>query len=263
VVRDILDVFLEIGTDLKGFSEDKWEDLLFGSSEAAHVAEARAFPAASGAGGSGFIPVFAGTIGSQLFNNAGATAQQGEPSHCGVIGGSSRWFGLQPQNGGIAGLALAGETWNVSSLVGLIGLFGIAVQNSLVLVTQTRGLCAEGHDLAWEHFVLTHRPLFDLYPQWDWATRDGAKAVDLLMPHKNVTVFYGHIHQEHHQMTGHIGHHAAMGLMFALPVAGSQPKRLPVPWDAAQPYKGLGFRDVDAEVKKAEFRLTELPVQKG
>ena len=23
--------------------------------------------------------------------------------------------------------------------------------------------------------VLTHRPLFDLYPQWDWATRDGAQ----------------------------------------------------------------------------------------
>jgi cobalt-zinc-cadmium resistance protein CzcA len=50
--------------------------------------------------------------------------------------------------GGIAGLLLAGETWNVSSLVGLIGLFGIAVQNSLVLVTQTRGLCAEGRPLA-------------------------------------------------------------------------------------------------------------------
>ncbi len=49
--------------------------------------------------------------------------------------------------GGIAGLLLAGETWNVSSLVGLIGLFGIAVQNSLVLVTQTRGLQAEGRGL--------------------------------------------------------------------------------------------------------------------
>jgi 3',5'-cyclic AMP phosphodiesterase CpdA len=46
--------------------------------------------------------------------------------------------------------------------------------------------------------VLTHRPLFDLAPKWDWATRDGAKAIDLLMPFKNVTVFYGHIHQEHH-----------------------------------------------------------------
>lgn len=49
--------------------------------------------------------------------------------------------------GGIMALLLAGETWNVSSLVGLIGLFGIAVQNSLVLVTQTRGLLAEGRGL--------------------------------------------------------------------------------------------------------------------
>jgi heavy metal efflux system protein len=48
--------------------------------------------------------------------------------------------------GGIVALFLAGETWNVSSLVGLIGLFGIAVQNGLVLVTQTNGLVAEGHD---------------------------------------------------------------------------------------------------------------------
>jgi cobalt-zinc-cadmium resistance protein CzcA len=48
--------------------------------------------------------------------------------------------------GGILALLIAGETWNVSSLVGLIGLFGIAVQNSLVLVTQTRGLRAEGRN---------------------------------------------------------------------------------------------------------------------
>ena len=50
--------------------------------------------------------------------------------------------------GGILALLAAGETWNVSSLVGLIGLFGIAVQNGLVLVTQTRGLLAEGRPLA-------------------------------------------------------------------------------------------------------------------
>jgi cobalt-zinc-cadmium resistance protein CzcA len=46
--------------------------------------------------------------------------------------------------GAIVALLLTGETWNVSSLVGLIGLFGIAVQNGLVLVTQTRTLIAEG-----------------------------------------------------------------------------------------------------------------------
>jgi len=50
--------------------------------------------------------------------------------------------------GGIFALLIARETWNVSSLVGLIGLFGIAVQNSLVLVTQTRGLLADGRPLA-------------------------------------------------------------------------------------------------------------------
>lgn len=111
--------------------------------------------------------------------------------------------------------------------------------------------------------VLTHRPLFDLYPQWDWATRDGAAAIDLLMPHANVTVFYGHIHQEHHHMTGHIAHHAANSLIFPLPVPGSQPKRMPLPWDPAHPNKGLGFRSVEAEVKKAEYILTERPVPKG
>jgi len=31
--------------------------------------------------------------------------------------------------------------------------------------------------------VFTHRPLFDLYPQWDWATRDGARAIALLQTH--------------------------------------------------------------------------------
>jgi cobalt-zinc-cadmium resistance protein CzcA len=46
--------------------------------------------------------------------------------------------------GGILALLLARETWNVSSLVGLIGLFGIAVQNGLVLVAQTRSLLATG-----------------------------------------------------------------------------------------------------------------------
>jgi heavy metal efflux system protein len=50
--------------------------------------------------------------------------------------------------GGIIALLLAGETWNVSSLVGLIGLFGIAVQNSLVLVTQTHALVADGRSQA-------------------------------------------------------------------------------------------------------------------
>jgi 3',5'-cyclic AMP phosphodiesterase CpdA len=93
--------------------------------------------------------------------------------------------------------------------------------------------------------VLTHRPLFDLAPQWDWATRDGGQVVAQLVPHTNVTVFYGHIHQEHHHMTGHIAHHASTSLIFPLPAPGSQPQRTPVKWDPVQPFHGLGFREIE------------------
>ncbi len=111
--------------------------------------------------------------------------------------------------------------------------------------------------------VLTHRPLFPLYPAWDWATRDGDQAIAALMPFHNVTVFYGHIHQEHHFKTAHIEHHSAKSLIFPLPPAGSLPKREPVKWDPAHPYRGLGFRQVEAEAKPVEYKLTELPVVKA
>jgi 3',5'-cyclic AMP phosphodiesterase CpdA len=111
--------------------------------------------------------------------------------------------------------------------------------------------------------VFTHRPLFDLYPQWDWATRDGDKAVALLMPKRNVTVFYGHIHQENHHTTGHIEHHSAKSLIFALPAPGSQPKRTPLAWDDAHPYQGLGFRSVTAQRSPVAYAITERSVTKA
>ncbi|MBI1753755.1 MAG: efflux RND transporter permease subunit [Acidobacteria bacterium] len=46
--------------------------------------------------------------------------------------------------GGLFALWLAGETWNISSIVGMIGLFGVAVQNSLVLISQAKQLMASG-----------------------------------------------------------------------------------------------------------------------
>jgi len=108
--------------------------------------------------------------------------------------------------------------------------------------------------------VLTHRPLFDLAADWDWTTRDGAKAVELLMPYKNVAVLYGHIHQINHHATDHINHHSAMGLMYPLPAPHSVPKKAPIPWDPATPYKGLGYRDAMVTAMQADLGLKELPV---
>ncbi len=108
--------------------------------------------------------------------------------------------------------------------------------------------------------VLTHRPLFDLAADWEWNTVDGNKAIDLLTPYPNVTVLYGHIHQVNHHMTGHIGHHSAMGLMWPLPAPHSVPTKTPVPWDAAHPYRGLGWREISARGTPQEYVLTEKPV---
>ncbi len=46
--------------------------------------------------------------------------------------------------GGILALLITGESLNVSSGVGFVALFGIAVQNGLVLLTQTRDLESQG-----------------------------------------------------------------------------------------------------------------------
>ena len=108
--------------------------------------------------------------------------------------------------------------------------------------------------------VLTHRPLFDLAADWDWNTADGAKAIELLTPFSSVAVLYGHIHQVNNHMTGQIAHHSAMGLMYPLPAPHSVPKKAPIPWDAANPYKGLGYRQVQPRVSPVDFEITDLPV---
>ena len=108
--------------------------------------------------------------------------------------------------------------------------------------------------------ILTHRPLFDLYPEWDWATKDGAAVLAVLEPFAHVTVFYGHIHQEHHHRSGHVEHHSAASLIFPLPAPGSVPKKAPIPWDAERPYRGLGWRDVEASPSAGTFRADEKPV---
>jgi 3',5'-cyclic AMP phosphodiesterase CpdA len=93
--------------------------------------------------------------------------------------------------------------------------------------------------------VLAHRPLFDLKPEWDWATTDGAQAVALLQPFKHVTVFYGHVHQEITHRDGNVLHVSARSAMYPLPAPGSQPKKAPLPWNAAAKDHGIGWRGIE------------------
>jgi hypothetical protein len=94
--------------------------------------------------------------------------------------------------------------------------------------------------------VFTHRPLFDLKPEWEWYTGDGDQVMDLLAPYENVTVLYGHIHRhhEHESAQGHIHHFAARSLIFGFPDPATEGDRKPLPFDPKEPFKNLGLRQV-------------------
>ena len=65
--------------------------------------------------------------------------------------------------GGILGLIIAGQTINVSSTIGLIALFGICVQNDVILVTKINDLRQQGLTLrqaVLEGAVMKFRPIF-------------------------------------------------------------------------------------------------------
>jgi 3',5'-cyclic AMP phosphodiesterase CpdA len=89
--------------------------------------------------------------------------------------------------------------------------------------------------------VFTHRPLFDLKPEWEWFTSDGDEVMSLLSGFDNVTVLYGHIHREDTHVAGHVAHHAARSLVFAFPDP-SAPEKKPLPFDRERPFRNLGLR---------------------
>jgi 3',5'-cyclic AMP phosphodiesterase CpdA len=93
--------------------------------------------------------------------------------------------------------------------------------------------------------VFTHRPLFDLRPDWEWFTSDGDDAMNVLSAYDNVTVLYGHIHRDDVHETGNVHHYAARSLIFAFPdPSGVAGPRKPVPFDKDHPFKNLGIRTV-------------------
>lgn len=94
--------------------------------------------------------------------------------------------------------------------------------------------------------VFTHRPLFDLKPEWEWFTRDGDAVMTLLAPYENVTVLYGHIHREDVHEGAHAVHYAARSLIFAFPDPARSPDKKAVPFDPDHPFHNLGLRTVRA-----------------
>ena len=98
--------------------------------------------------------------------------------------------------------------------------------------------------------VFTHRPLFDLRPDWEWFTGDGDEVMNLLTPYENVTVLYGHIHRHHEHTQGHATHYAARSLIFAFPDPTAGVPKTPVPFDPQKPFANLGVRALEEDARE-------------
>ena len=106
--------------------------------------------------------------------------------------------------------------------------------------------------------VFTHRPLFDLAPEWEWFTGDGDDVMGVLEPFDEVTVLYGHIHRKHDQVIGRARHHAARSLIFAFPDPSLGVDRKPVAFDKEKPFANLGVREVRTGSKSAPLDVNDI-----
>jgi predicted phosphodiesterase len=113
--------------------------------------------------------------------------------------------------------------------------------------------------------VFTHRPLFDLKPEWEWFTADGDEVMNVLAPYDNVTILYGHIHRRHIQQQGKIKHYAARSLIFAFNDPATNQDKKQLPFDKDDPFKELGIRKVIAsgESNSAAFDVDDVVLAKA
>jgi len=104
---------LELARLPANLSQDKFEDLFVnsGSGNGASFAgpDGKSTPNST-ANGPGAVT--AGTLNSQTLNNTNSTTQAGEPNHCGVIGGASRWVKLTAGSDGIFVIDTIGSTFD-------------------------------------------------------------------------------------------------------------------------------------------------------
>ena len=108
--------------------------------------------------------------------------------------------------------------------------------------------------------VFAHIPLWAAYPEWGWATKDSAQALDLLKRFGSVTVLNGHIHQVMQKVEGNVTFHSAMSTAFPQPAPGTAPSAGPMKVPAEQLRQVLGIRSVDFVAGSHRLAVVDSPL---
>jgi 3',5'-cyclic-AMP phosphodiesterase len=108
--------------------------------------------------------------------------------------------------------------------------------------------------------VFAHIPLWAVYPEWGWATKDSAQALDLLKGFGSVTVLNGHIHQTLQKVEGNVTFYSAMSTAFPQPAPGSAPAAGPMKVPAEQLRQVLGIRNVTFVAGQHRLAVMDSPL---
>ncbi len=108
--------------------------------------------------------------------------------------------------------------------------------------------------------VFAHIPLWAIYPQWGWSTRDSEQAISLLRRFGSVSVLNGHIHQTIQKIEGNITFHTAMSTAFPQPQPGMAPAPGPMKVPAEKLQSVLGITEVNYVEHNHTLAITDSPL---
>lgn len=96
--------------------------------------------------------------------------------------------------------------------------------------------------------VMSHFPLWSLYPQWGWATADAAALFAMLRRFGSVTALNGHVHQIQQHVEGRVMFHSARSTAYPQPAPGVGPGPGPLVVPAEQLRTMIGLSDISVRV---------------
>jgi Icc protein len=108
--------------------------------------------------------------------------------------------------------------------------------------------------------VFAHIPLWSVYPEWGWATGDGARALSILKRFASVTVLNGHIHQVMQKVEGNVTFHTAMSTAFPQPAPRSAPAAGPIIVPAGKLRQVLGVTNVSFTAGTGRLAVVDTPL---
>ncbi|HET6307157.1 MAG TPA: metallophosphoesterase [Rhodopila sp.] len=108
--------------------------------------------------------------------------------------------------------------------------------------------------------VFAHVPLWIVYQDWGWGTKDGAQALSYLKRFGSVTVLNGHIHQVMQKVEGHVAFHTARSTAFpqGVPGVAKGPGPAPVPPGALKTF--LGTTRVSLVATQSPLAIVDTPL---